>query len=602
MKKLLLLLLTSLTLLFSIEYDPRLGCREHQAWSNYNGRVWVAGSSCAYNENDGFYYEGQIWWVTTVEGMSDGNGHTGTTHCQYLAKYGVLSEQKTCPTDEVLNEDNCTCFAPPPACSDNQIDIDGGCVDCPPHSVPNADNTGCDCVSPYVADSNGTGCVLPSSIPDENSTNPNGDCEPGYAKNSLGVCKKDSDGDRVPDEEDAYPNDSSRSSDSDSDNKCNGNPCGKDNYYMCVNDDIKIVINGSHYEHVLFWYDCSTCESYSQRIGGPCPGQGDSDTDNTNPSDDNGTSDPIEDEHVDDCNLQPELFGWKYQDRVATGAQCDNLKRLYAVGGFTDGYSVICPDKTIGCYFNRKSDSNNTDTSDSNDNSNDSNSSGSVDNNSSDPTNNNDSNSSSSIDLSNIESKLDIINSSIIKSSTSNHGALISISTIISQSSNKNHNDLTKLNSSLGSKLDGIKSAIDNKSATSANDMNPTNEILEEIRDKLSEDTTDKEEASKAKMSKASTMMDNMLGSYTAMFSSISNVINNTPTVNLHSSGTCQLSVYIYNQTADFKKGFDLFVNYLRPILLLIMNLTATYILIILAIRAYADITMRVQWLFGGGL
>jgi hypothetical protein len=94
-------------------------------------------------------------------------------------------------------------------------------LDCPANSSPNADNTACICNPPYVHDNNETDldkvCKLPSNVPDENSTKPDGDCMPGYAKNIEGVCKEDSDNDGVPDTEDAYPNDPNKSDDGSSD-------------------------------------------------------------------------------------------------------------------------------------------------------------------------------------------------------------------------------------------------------------------------------------------------------------------------------------------------------------------------------------------------
>ena len=101
------------------EYEPSLGCREWQGWNSSNSRIWVEGSTCQYSEHDTFDYNNQRFNVTRVEGMSDGAGHSGTTHCQYLAKASRLSSQLTCPINEVLDEEFCTCSIPEPTCPSN---------------------------------------------------------------------------------------------------------------------------------------------------------------------------------------------------------------------------------------------------------------------------------------------------------------------------------------------------------------------------------------------------------------------------------------------------------------------------------------------------
>ena len=296
----------------------------------------------------------------------------------------------------------------------------------------------------------------------------------------MGVCKEDSDNDGVPDSEDDYPNDPSKSGSSDSDNRIcslfvtecspcqcplgskdygaiNTNTDGSTSMRICSNDAVPIFCatkgeeSGATPDH-----DCR--KGYV-----PAP-----DYDIT------GNCVP----ETQKCPYPPFSFvtNLPFKSLVVDIFRCIDLGIRYG-GGNYDNFN--CDDGRVACYYNAVPDNNNS----NNDSSHDNNSSGgSVDNNSSVPQ---DLNNTNSNDNKNLESKLDAINKSLSAKGAINN-SLEGISKIINKNGATNHTDLTNINGSigsLGSKLDGIKSAIDGK--TTGTDMTETNNEIRELGDKL---------------------------------------------------------------------------------------------------------------------
>jgi len=467
---------------------------------------------------------------------------------------------------------------------------------------------------------------------------------------TIGCCYFDDNSTNPTDNNDTEDNSTNPTDNNDTETRCDGQSCGEDNPFMCIEEDTGVMINGSTYEHILYWNDCESCAEYSQRFGGRCP----DDLQNITPVDcqpeynnlilqasniqesdclalinennilyrNDGqnvpsseivkydyppflccyfkTYSPLTNPNTDDnttnednCAHDATYFDLPFKSYVSSTDAC------YAAAGSLNYQTQILVDCSLGnfaCFY----DNNNSNPTDPNteDNNNDSN--GTMENNN-DNNGTVDTNSTQFGDINitfnttNLEKKLDAINESLSSTGAISKG-IGSLGRAVTDASSLNHSDLTNMNNNLGQKLDGIKGAIESKD----NGSDETNDLLKSIEENQRTETAGKEEEFNSKFTEIENAVSNMTASYTEMFNSISAIINNTPTVNLSSSGSCSLSVAVYGQTPDFKQGFDLFVSYLRPILLLILNLIATYLLIIVAIKAYADLTMRIQWLVGG--
>ena len=312
------------------------------------------------------------------------------------------------------------------------VDSNGSCVDsptppltCPAHSIPDANNTYCICQSPYVPNSATQQCELPPSLPDENSTKPDGTCEPGFAKNKFGNCKIDSDNDNVPDSEDAYPNDPTQSGGDSKPRICTANktecsackcPVGTMDFgAISLNSLPRSCVNGAV---PIFCSTKSDTPAYDCRDGYvPAPDY--ASTANCVPA------------NKSSCDYPPVIFNWNFQSIVATDSICYDLRSRYAQGGVTNGFNYTCDDGTIACYYNLASDANNSNSGSNNNNDINNTGSGNLDNNSSTPPADN--NSSSPIDTKTLENKLDVINNSLgsggaIAKNITNLGSLVSSS------------------------------------------------------------------------------------------------------------------------------------------------------------------------------
>ena len=417
-------------------------------------------------------------------------------------------------------------------------------------------------------------CLSPDDI-----TNPDGSCQVGFAKDVNGNCQSDKDNDGVPDNEDDYPDDGSKSS-SDSENGVKY--CQRGIMDCTVDCECpKGTLNLIGYTSLC--YSFSTGESHQGKF---CDVDGDA----NEPTDPNATT-PIQ-----ECNNPPSVFGFEFQSMVATDTHCYDLRRRYAQGGVTNGFNWSCPDNTVACYYNRASDSSDSNSSSGADSgTGDANTtSGTGDLNS---TTNPDANGTATIDTTNIENKLDAINDSLSADGAINN-SIHDVGSLVSSSSQTNHTDLTNINSTLSNKLDSINDSIQNIPQTPATDMTDTNQKLDEIKDILNPDTTADESDLNSKVSDLKNGADNFIATYVNTWNSIKVAVGSTSAPSISTAGSCSMSKFVYGQSVDFQEGFDLFVQYLRPIMLLIVNLAFTMLLIKLAILAYSDLTMRVQWLF----
>ena len=490
------------------------------------------------------------------------NGSENIEYCKYPSETKVF----TCVLPLVCDDNQTANYSVnPPFCKDNIPPLD-----CPANSVPSADNLSCECVSPYVSDSNGTGCILPPSIPDENSTKPNGDCQPGFAKNSLGVCKQDSDGDRVPDDEDKYPHDGSKSG---------GGDNGKVYCKRKINDCTPNCECPAGTLNLLGYISlCVNFKTGAQHTGKFCDvdGNGDEPTDPNAPK---------------DCGNPSSIFNYSFQVQVASDSLCYDLRRRYADGGVIKGFNYTCPDETIACYYNLASDNNNS-VSNNNPNPDNNTSNPLGENNNTNPTN--DSNTSSNFDTMNLENKLDSIKD-LLSSDGSINNSLQDIGSLVSNASGKNHDDLSTINDSvgsLGSKLDGIKSAIESQTSTPATDMTETNTLLTDLNDKLS----DREEG-RGELDSEHAAGENVLKDALLSFSTLKNDMINlssgldAPTV--HSSGDCFLSGTTKN-IGSFKFDFST-LSSLRLPLSIFLNFFLLYITIRFYIIIARDIALHIS-------
>ena len=495
-----------------------------------------------------------------------------------------------------------------PTCDDNQtIDtsvLPHECKDnppplvCPPNSHPDDNNEFCVCNSPYVlTDVNGTNvCKLPSSVPDENSTKPNGDCEVGFAKNSLGVCKEDSDGDNVPDDEDTYPDDSSRSG---GDGESNPSICNLD-IKECRN--CSCPVGSADKGAVWLTNDGAAFTSLSCQNGNtviycastnsetPDPRQNDCNKGYVPAPDWATTGNCVPEQQR--CAYPPFSFvnNYPFQSITVDVFKCTDLGYRYGGGNF-DTYN--CPDGTVACYYHPSSDNNNS----TPDNPENNNSNPVGDNNNTNPS---DGNGTGTIDTTEIESKLDAINTSLGSDGAIN-SSLSGLSSLINSTASTNHTDLTNINGSLGSmgsKLDGIKSAIESQNSTPATDMNPTNDILKEIRDKVSEDTTVHEDKLSSDRNGFSSIVDTSLLTFSTNMESITNIINGVPLPQVSSSTGCSLQMSVFNQQIDLYPSMKKGLLFISPLLLLIWNIILTIYVIKIAFLAYRDLQFRFLELF----
>ncbi len=288
-------------------------------------------------------------------------------------------------------------------------------------------------------------------------------------------------------------------------------------------------------------------------------------------SDSNSTSDGGDQDFI--CAYPATLFDVPFQDLMSFG-DCLSF----------NGWTYSCPDgTTVACYYYSETNSTTPPTDDSG----------------------TETDSNTTADLDSNTTSLDLALDTLAKDETLKEVAG-DLSSVLSNNAKNLNTKLDEINNNLGSRITGMNTNLANKLDTlndsinnkSPIDLSETNGILREISDKLSPDTSDKEAELSSLLDELSEAGDNMIASYSEMFSSIQDVIGGMNAPTFSASGSCDLSTFVYGQSADFQKGFDLFVQYLRPIMLLILNLSLTYLLIVLSVRAYADVTQRVQWLF----
>jgi len=239
----------------------------------------------------------------------------------------------------------------------------------------------------------------------------------------------------------------------------------------------------------------------------------------TNNNNDSNSSEPT-------CNYPIEIFSLPFLSIVLI-SQCNEPEKAFP-----------CTDKTVACYG---LDINTSDVNDENnptDNESDSNSTSTLDSNNTTDNNQTITDSNGTvIDTSKIESKLDKLNKSLSTTGAINK-SLISIGALINKSSSTNHKDLI----SLGSKLDGIKSAIESQGNGSSTDMTETNQKLDDIKDALNPNIEYDNSELDSAFSNAKTVFTNALSSFETSYNDIVSMFNSGHSSTVTASGDCTLS------------------------------------------------------------
>jgi hypothetical protein len=437
-------------------------------------------------------------------------------------------------------------------CNASEIFYNGVCTSCPSNASPNSTKDACACNSPYILDANTSTCILPPSY-DSNSTNPDGTCKTGYAPDLDNACSPDMDGDGIPDildpdiDGDGVPNNQDSSPYGGAGKSTPPNP---DTNTSCPPG--QKVCNGTCIISFL------TCQKNNTDCSvGYIPAPDYATTHNCVPENNGQCQHP---------SASP--FGYPFQTITSDVFQCIDL---YNAHGGGDNFN--CPDgKSVACYYNNDTNSsssanNNSGTTDTNT----STTSGTNDFNSTTPIDSN----ASSFNTANIESKLDGINKSLSASGAINNSLNV-ISKLIDAKGLTNHNDLNNINGSLGSlgsKLDNIRDAINNKPVTPATDMTATNNHLQSIEDKMIKEDSqldfDNSELDSA-LNNAKNVFNNALVSFESSYNDIVTLFNGGHTSTVTASGDCFLTGTTKNLgafTFDFsvlsvlKIPFQFFLN-----------------------------------------
>lgn len=135
------------------------------------------------------------------------------------------------------------------------------------------------------------------------------------------------------------------------------------------------------------------------------------------------------------------------------------------------------------------------------------------------------------------------------------------------------------MNQNLGDKLDAIKNAINNK-PTGGTDMTNTNDLLREISDKLSPDTTDREADFSQKMEQGKTALNDALSSFETSKNDLIALANGMVAPTFAYSGQCAISTPLFNGIYKIDLSD---IGLLRPYVQFILNL----ILLYLSLRFY---------------
>ncbi|RRS30985.1 MAG: hypothetical protein P794_05040 [Epsilonproteobacteria bacterium (ex Lamellibrachia satsuma)] len=458
-----------------------------------------------------------------------------------------------CDDNQTRNEAG-ECVSPPPVCFPYKINYNGVCTSCPTHSHPK-DETHCECDVEYNRNSS-TGecvkCVPPDYFNTFTNSCDTSNCHEPYIP--------------APDYSTTF--------------KCiEPLPC----------PDTLVCLSGisSTPGEWLNIYDVVDCHGIhyatkEKTESSSCASDGQPLPDNP-PDDGNGTGDGGGDGSK--CEYPPTLYGSPFQG-IMTNSEC-----MFDHSGWT----FSCPDDSVACYY---FDNNSTPPADGD---------GAGDGDDGNGTVGGTDGNGTGGSMAGVESRLDsvidslsaagAINTSIgdLSNSINNNGK--NLGDKLDKIDSDLNNRLAGVNENLGSKLDDLKSAIQDKNLSL--DMSESNQYLKDIKDKMYEDHDSDIDDLNTGWDELSTSVDNALASYTTMFDSLSSVIGNTPTPVITAGGSpCPMNVFLYGQDVDFAKGFNLFLTYLKPIMLLILNLSLTYTLIVLSVRAYADITNRVSNIF----
>jgi len=405
----------------------------------------------------------------------------------------------------------------------------------------------------------------------------------------------DDDNDGVPDTEDDYPNDSTKS---DSSSESDVKYCKRG-----INDCTQGCICPVGTRNLLGYATiCSSIATGQSHTGSFCDESGD------------GTE-PIDPNEPKKCSYPPSLFGYDFQKVVANTSICYDLRERYGNRGAVGGTTWPCPDNTLACYYNLKTDSNSSSSTPPPDDNNpppeDDNDTTPVDTN------------SSLSDTKNIEDKLDLISDSLSSEGSINN-SLKDIGALIGDSTANNHKDLTDLNNNLGSKLDGIQSAIENQSDGST-DMSGTNQLLEDIKGSIngsSSTFTDLEtsevaiESHESKvtdlkskitdmhikledstnlmeqvLSEFSTFSENVNISFIALgedFQSYKTMFENKPTVSLPSGGSCSaLQFSLYGKNINLSNGICSAFQTISPFIVFILTAITQLSLIYISMQLF---------------
>ena len=449
MKKIILLLSISLT--FSFSTPPNMSCNigYFELYNSHFSGV-LGASILPYSFND---YE------TVFSSLS----YSSTVY-DYLS-YQASPTQTIYQYSYTIDYYNCV---PEVVCDSNQtIDTSVNphiCITPPPPL----------CVPPYV-DVSSTDipeCAIPSDIPDINSTKPDGSCEAGYARNVFGVCKLDSDGDNVPDSEDAYPDDGTKTgSESESNTPtCAVNtwnckvcvcPAGAIKYY-----DLFVLPSGTVSIPV-----CSATNTQTFCLTSTNPDTPDYDcAEGYVPAPDYESTANCVPSQPSICPYpaHSNIGTMPFQSVVTDIFKCISLAYKYGENGNYDNYN--CPDGSVACYYNLPSDSSPSDSNSTNP---------TTDSNTTPPTS--DLNSTNTFDTTNIESKLDLISNSLSASGSINN-SLEGIGRLINSTASTNHNDLQNINGTLINKLDAINKSIGSIPQSQSTDMTATNQKLDDLK------------------------------------------------------------------------------------------------------------------------
>jgi len=181
---------------------------------------------------------------------------------------------------------------------------------------------------------------------DLNTTNPDGTCKDKFAKNTSDICSPDDDSDGVPNTEDDYPTDSTRTdsggdgSNSDTGEDCSSY-CGIDHWADCV-DSISLSSSRTPIAEVGYT-DCATCTfRIDEQFGLTCDEFAGVQSEEPLPE-------------VDSCQVESSILGFSFQTYTPNNTACTLLIKANAEGG--KGYKFNLPNCSQGataCYYNTK--------------------------------------------------------------------------------------------------------------------------------------------------------------------------------------------------------------------------------------------------------